>query len=73
MIVVKDETHFHVDIGSGNGDEIQFNAQQDGGLDVEIVEPMAGSTETGFGATASATLSRTQAIALRDWLCSVIK
>jgi hypothetical protein len=72
MTRIADDKHFHADIKGGMGDEIQFVIHERGTLNVEIEEPWAGSTATGFGATASVTMSREQAIALRDWLNKVI-
>lgn len=68
MLVIKDKNHFHCEIAGGVGDEVQFNRLANGRLDIEICEPWAGSTETGFGSTSSITLSKEQVIALRDWL-----
>ena len=68
MPVVQDEMRIVIETESGVGDEIQFTKMPDGGLDIEIEEPWAGCTETGFGATASITLSREQADALLKFL-----
>lgn len=50
------------------GDEIQVTKRIDGCLSIEISEPWAGDTSTGFGATASVTLSESQASALIKWI-----
>lgn len=62
-----DATHFQYEVESGFGDEVQI-AVTDRGMHIEICEPLAGDTETGFGATCSLTLPRHIAIALHEWL-----
>jgi hypothetical protein len=49
-------------------DEIQFTKCENGELYVEIDEPGAGDTETGFGATTSITLSRDDVIKVLTWI-----
>ena len=46
-----------ITVDVGIGDEIQFTKYPNGGLEIEIDEPWAGSTKTGFGATTSVTLT----------------
>lgn len=50
------------------GDEISITKHDDGGLSIEINEPWAGDTETGFGATTSITLSPDEARRMIAWL-----
>jgi hypothetical protein len=66
--ILHDGKRMVIAVRSGVGDEIQITKLKNGGLDIEIDEPWAGSTETGFGATASVSLTKEQADALRKWL-----
>ena len=69
MAIIEDGTRLVIEVDGGVGDEIQVTKKADGSLHIEIEEPWAGSTETGFGATTSVTLSPEQAIALMKFLC----
>lgn len=57
-----------IEVDAGIGDEVQFTKNSDGGLDIEIDEPWAGSTETGFGATTSITLTAADLQKFIAWL-----
>lgn len=63
-----DATRFHYDADGGVGDEVQITATSGGGLHIEICEPWAGDTETGFGATCSLSIPRAAALDLYAWL-----
>jgi hypothetical protein len=62
------EAILRFDLNTITGDSIEFQANREGDFDIEIDEPWAGDSETGFGSTARVSLNRTQALALRDWL-----
>lgn len=68
VCIAQDEKRLVIEIDGGVGDEIQVTKYDDGSLYIEIEEPWAGSTETGFGASTSVTLSPDQAIALMKFL-----
>ncbi len=57
-----------IEIDGGVGDEIQFTKHDDGTVSIEIDEPWAGSTETGFGATTSCDLKPEDLEVLLKWL-----
>lgn len=42
-------------------------------VDIEVDEPWAGSTETGFGRTSSIQISPTRAIDLANWILANVK
>ncbi len=65
---VQDEKHLNIDLNLQVGDEITFSRHDDGSLDIRIEEPWAGSTETGFGQTSHATLTREDVKRLLEWL-----
>lgn len=66
----KSEKHLLIELDERNGDSIFFAKRDDGTIGVEIDEPWAGSTETGFGATTYATLTADDVRLLTDWLAS---
>jgi hypothetical protein len=66
--VVQDDSRLVITPDIGNGDEVQFTKSREGGLHIEIDEPWAGSTETGFGATTSIYLKPEYLAALIAWL-----
>lgn len=66
--IIQDENRLVIEISGGVGDEIQFTKTQGGGLAIEIEEPWAGCTETGFGATTSITLKKEVLETLINWL-----
>ena len=68
MSVVNDASRMVITPPTGVGDEIQVTKLPGGGLDIEIAEPWAGSTETGFGATTSVSLTPDLARQLIAWL-----
>lgn len=68
MPVIQDDRRLIIEIDGGNGDEIQVTKYADGSIYIEIEEPWSGSTETGFGARTSVTLSPDQASALMKFL-----
>jgi hypothetical protein len=66
--ILEDATRLIIEVDAGVGDEVQFTKMGDGLLNIEIDEPWAGSTETGFGATASVSLNKEQVARLITWL-----
>ena len=66
--VLQDERRMVITVDAGVGDEVQFTKYADGGLEIEIDEPWAGSTETGFGATTSIRLSKEDVARILAWL-----
>lgn len=49
-------------------DSIDFTVFPGGSLSIEIDNPWAGSSDTGFGATLNISLSKEQAASVRDFL-----
>lgn len=66
--LVFDEARMVYTVQNGVGDEIEICKAENGGLWIEIDEPWAGSTETGFGATTRVNLPPQIVEFLRDWL-----
>jgi hypothetical protein len=67
MDIAEDSTRI-VMTEPGVGDEVQFTKTVAGGLRIEIEEPWAGSTETGFGAQTSVSLGPEELYRLKRWL-----
>lgn len=65
--ILEDDTHLHIELG-GAGDSVQFARSKENGLHIEIDEPWAGSTDTGFGATTRIYLKPDVLKRLRAWL-----
>lgn len=63
----EDEHRLLIEMG-GAGDTVQFTKSKEGGLHIEIDEPWAGSTETGFGATTSIYLTPDVLKRLWGWM-----
>lgn len=66
--VLKDGWRMVITPPTGVGDEIQITKHADGSVTLEINEPWAGSTETGFGATTSIKLPPYHVEELRKFL-----
>jgi hypothetical protein len=66
--IIEDEDHLVITVDLGVGDEVMFVKCKNGELAIEIDEPWAGSTETGFGATTSINLTPFQVEVLKRWL-----
>lgn len=61
-----DERRLIIDLDNC-GDQIMFAREEGGTIGIEIDEPMAGSTDTGFGSTTYATLTRNDVAAFLNW------
>lgn len=66
--LVYDETRMVYTLPNGVGDEMQVTKTENGGLYIEIDEPWAGSTETGFGATTRVRIPPQLVRFLREWM-----
>lgn len=66
--ILEDDTRLIIEADAGGGDEVQFTKLKGGTLNIEIDEPWAGSTETGFGATTSIDLNKEHVARLVAWL-----
>lgn len=53
---------------NGVGDNLTADVDYGGMIAIEIEEPWAGDTETGFGRSGSIRLNKAQAIELAEWL-----
>jgi hypothetical protein len=65
---VKDARHWTVETNELVGDSINVSIVGRDEIHIEIDEPWAGSTETGFGATTGTRLDRQTVAALVEWL-----
>lgn len=70
--MIADDKHFHLET-NGVGDSIQINKRADGCFSIEIEEPFAGSTETGFGSLCSVILNIGQMTELHRWIGERLK
>jgi hypothetical protein len=53
---------------NGVGDELIASIDYEGVVSIEVSEPWAGDTESGFGRSAAVRLTNTQAVELAEWL-----
>lgn len=67
MKIVSDKRHWQAEIDSMIDDTLNVSISEDA-LHIEINEPWAGSTETGFGATCSCSIDQETAANLVKWI-----
>lgn len=70
---IKDKKHFHLDVDAANGDTLQINSYDGQSFTIEIDEPWAGDTETGFGITCSVRIERDQLAEIHEWIGECLK
>jgi hypothetical protein len=58
---------------NSTGDSITAEIDYEGKISLEIMEPWAGDTETGFGRSGAIRLSKEQALELMVWLHQAVK
>jgi hypothetical protein len=71
MSAASDDRHFYLE-ANDNGDSVTIDRLSDGRFTIEIEEPWAGDSETGFGRTCSVAVSREQLMEMHAWIGRII-